>query len=67
MSHHGNNPEKMAMFAKLNTYHVQTFAYFLKKLQAIPEGDGTLLDHSIIIYGSGMSDGNVPNKASCAA
>jgi hypothetical protein len=62
MSHHGNNPEKMAVFTKLNTYHVETLAYFLKKLQAIPDGDGTLLDHSIVLYGSGMSDGNTHNN-----
>jgi len=62
MSHHGNNPEKMALFSKLNTYHVETLAYFLKKLQAIPDGDGTLLDHSIVLYGSGMSDGNTHNN-----
>ena len=62
MSHHGNNPEKMADFSKLNTYHVETLAYFLKKLQAIPDGDGTLLDHSVVLYGSGMSDGNTHNN-----
>jgi hypothetical protein len=62
MSHHGNNPEKMAVFSKLNTYHVETLAYFLRKLQAIPDGDGTLLDHSIVLYGSGMSDGNTHNN-----
>jgi Protein of unknown function (DUF1552) len=62
MSHHGNNPEKMAAFSKLNTYHVDILAYFLKKLQAIPDGDGTLLDHSIVLYGSGMSDGNTHNN-----
>src|SRR5262245_54568541 len=62
MSHHGNNPEKMAVFSKLNAYHVETLAYFLKKLQAIPEGDGTLLDHAIVLYGSGMSDGNTHNN-----
>jgi len=62
MSHHGNNPEKMAVFSKLNTYHVEALAYFLKKLQAIPDGDGTLLDHSIVLYGSGMSDGNTHNN-----
>ncbi len=62
MSHHGNDPEKMAVFSKLNTYHVETLAYFLKKLQAIPDGDGTLLDHAIVLYGSGMSDGNVHNN-----
>jgi len=62
MSHHGNNPEKMAVYSKLNTYHVDTLAYFLRKLQAIPEGDGTLLDHSVVLYGSGMSDGNTHNN-----
>jgi hypothetical protein len=62
MSHHGNNPEKMAVFSKLNTYHVETLAYFLNKLQAIPDGDGSLLDHSIVLYGSGMSDGNTHNN-----
>jgi hypothetical protein len=62
MSHHGNNPEKMAVYSKLNTYHVETLAYFLKKLQAVPDGDGTLLDHSIVLYGSGMSDGNTHNN-----
>jgi hypothetical protein len=62
MSHHGNNPEKMAVFSKLNTYHVETLAYFLTKLQAIADGDGTLLDHSIVLYGSGMSDGNTHNN-----
>ncbi len=62
MSHHGNNPEKMAVFSKLNTYHVETLAYFLQKLQAIPDGDGTLLDHTVTLYGSGMSDGNTHNN-----
>jgi hypothetical protein len=62
MSHHSNNPDKMAAYSKLNTYHVETLAYFLKKLQAVPDGDGTLLDHSIVIYGSGMSDGNTHNN-----
>jgi hypothetical protein len=64
MSHHANNPEKMAVFSKLNAYHVETLAYFLKKLQAVPDGDGTLLDHSIVLYGSGMSDGNTHNNYS---
>src|SRR3984893_5637159 len=59
ISHHGNNPEKMAMYSRLNTYHVQTFAYYLNKLQSIPDGNGTLLDHALIVYGGGMSDGNV--------
>jgi uncharacterized protein DUF1552 len=62
MSHHGNNPEKMAVFTKLNTYHVEAVAYFVKKLQAIPDGDGTLLDRTVVLYGSGMSDGNTHNN-----
>jgi hypothetical protein len=62
MSHHSNDPEKMATFSKLNTYHVDTLAYFVRKLQGIPDGDGTLLDHTIVLYGSGMSDGNTHNN-----
>lgn len=62
ISHHGNNPEKMKAFSKLNTYHVDTLSYFVRKLKAIPDGDGTLLDHSVVLYGSGMSDGNVHNN-----
>ena len=62
MSHHGNNPEKMQDFAKLNTYHVETLAYYLTKLQSIVDGDGTLLDHTVILYGSGFSDGNTHNN-----
>jgi hypothetical protein len=56
MSHHGNNPEKIAGLVKLNTYHVGLFAKFLQKLQSTPDGDGSLLDHSLILYGSGMSE-----------
>ncbi|HKB13612.1 MAG TPA: DUF1552 domain-containing protein [Vicinamibacterales bacterium] len=62
MSHHSNDPAKMAVFSKLNAYHVDTLAYFVRKLQAIPDGDGTLLDHTIVLYGSGMSDGNTHNN-----
>ena len=51
----------MDRFAELNRYHVTLFAYFLDKLQATPDGDGTLLDHSLMLYGSGMSDGNQHN------
>jgi hypothetical protein len=64
ISHHGNNPEKMKDYSKLNTYHVDTLAYYLRKLQAIPDGDGTLLDHCAVLYGGGMSDGNVHNNYS---
>ena len=62
MSHHGNNPEKMKDFTKLNTYHVDTLAYYLDRLQSIPDGDGTLLDGTVVLYGSGMSDGNIHNN-----
>lgn len=56
MSHHGNNPEKMAGLVKVNTYHVTLFAKFVQRLQSTPDGDGSLLDHSLILYGSGMSE-----------
>jgi hypothetical protein len=62
ISHHGNNPEKMKAYTKLNTYHVDTLAYYIRKLQSIQDGDGTLLDHTAVLYGSGMSDGNVHNN-----
>jgi hypothetical protein len=62
MSHHGNNPEKMKEYSKLNAYHSQTLAYYLEKLRSINDGDGTLLDNTVILYGSGMSDANVHNN-----
>ena len=62
MSHHGNNPEKMKAFSKLNTYHADTLAYYLDRLQSVADGDGTLLDATVVLYGSGMSDGNVHNN-----
>jgi hypothetical protein len=58
-SHHQNDPVKLEKLAKINQYHIQLFAYFLEKLRATPDGDGSLLDHSIILYGSGISDGNI--------
>jgi hypothetical protein len=58
LSHHGNNPTLVATHAKLNTYHMDLFAKFATKLAATPDGDGSLLDHSLILYGSGMSNGN---------
>jgi hypothetical protein len=58
-SHHQNDPVKLQKLAKINTYHMQQFAYFLEKLRHTPDGDGTLLDHSTFIYGSGISDGNI--------
>src|SRR5215471_8676265 len=58
LSHHGNNPVSMEKLAKLNRYHIEQFAYFLGKLKATPDGDGTLLDHVTLIYGAGISDSN---------
>jgi Protein of unknown function (DUF1552) len=59
LTHHGNDPEKIARMAKINAFHVSLFAYFLEKLKSTPEGDGSLLDHSIYLYGSGMGNPNV--------
>jgi hypothetical protein len=61
LSHHSNLRENMDRFAVLNRYHVTLFTYLLEKLQSIPDGDGTLLDHSMVLYGSAMSDGNQHN------
>ena len=58
-SHHGNDPEKVAKLAKINEFHVSLFAYFLEQLAAVPEGDGTLLDNSVYLYGSGMGNPNI--------
>jgi hypothetical protein len=57
-SHHAENPQHIADYAKINRYHVQMLAYFLEKLKATPDGDGTLLDHSLILYGSNMGNSN---------
>jgi hypothetical protein len=61
LSHHSNVKDNIDRFALLNAYHVGLFGYFLEKLRATPDGDGTLLDHSLVLYGSGMSDGNQHN------
>ena len=58
LSHHQNNAEKLTKLAKINSYHITKLAYFLEKLQEVPDGDGTLLDHLTLVYGSGLSDGN---------
>ena len=58
ISHHQQEPEKVAKIAKINAYHVKMFTYFLEKLRETPDGDGTLLDHSTIMYGAGMADSN---------
>ncbi len=61
LSHHSNVQENKDRFAVLNKYHVGLLAYFLGKLRATPDGNGTLLDHAMVLYGSGMSDGNQHN------
>jgi len=61
LSHHGENPATLAEFAKLNAYHVGLLPHFIEKLKNTPDGDGNLLDHSMVLYGSPMGDGNVHN------
>jgi hypothetical protein len=58
VSHHGNEPEKLALLVKLNTWQIEVFGRFLERLRNTSDGDGTLLDHSAILWGSGMSDSN---------
>jgi hypothetical protein len=58
VTHHQNDPEKIAKVMKIDELHTKTFAYLIDKLKATPDGDGSLLDHSMILYGSSISDGN---------
>jgi hypothetical protein len=58
VSHHGNEPEKLALLVKLNTWQIDLFGKFVERLKNTPDGDGSLLDHSVIVWGSGMSDSN---------
>ena len=57
-SHHAEDPKRIEEYAKLNRYHVKMLAYFLDRLRATPDGDGTLLDHSLVLYGSNMGNSN---------
>jgi hypothetical protein len=61
ISHYAGDQEKLEKLGKINLYHVTLFADFLKKMQSTPDGDGSLLDHAIIVYGAGMSDSNSHN------
>lgn len=61
LSHHQNRPEKLEQLAKINRFHVQQLAYILQRLKSVKEGEGNLLDNSVIVYGSGISDGNRHN------
>jgi hypothetical protein len=58
VSHHGNEAEKLAMLVKLNTWQIEVFGRFLERLKKTPDGDGNLLDNSVVLWGSGMSDSN---------
>jgi hypothetical protein len=58
-SHHGNDPEKLAKIAKINTFHVSLFAQFLEKLKSTPEGNGSLLDNTVYLYGSGLGNSSI--------
>jgi uncharacterized protein DUF1552 len=64
-SHHGNKPANLLEFAQINRYHVSLLPYFLEKLQSIQDGDASLLDRSLIVYGSPMADGNIHNHKRC--
>ena len=58
VSHHGNDPQNIEKVARINTYHVELFGRFLDRLQATPDGDGSLLDHTMLVYGGGMGNPN---------
>ncbi|MEM9673669.1 MAG: DUF1552 domain-containing protein [Bacteroidota bacterium] len=58
LSHHQNSEVNLHQYSKINQWHMEQYAYFLEKLKSIPEGDGTLLDHSMVMLGSGLRDGN---------
>jgi hypothetical protein len=58
LTHHRNNADWIEKVARINRFHTELFAYFLNKLKSTPDGDGTLLDHSMVVYGSGLADGN---------
>lgn len=60
-SHHENKPDKLEQYQRINTWHVEHFAYLIEKLKSIREGDGSLLDHSMLLFGAGMRDGNAHN------
>ena len=59
LTHHGNDPAKIAQMAKINQFHVSLFAYYLERLKATKEGEGSLLDNSLVLYGSGMGNPNI--------
>jgi hypothetical protein len=58
-SHHGGDPEKLAKIAKINTFHISLFSDFLQKMKATRDGEGSLLDHSVYVYGSGIGNSSI--------
>ncbi len=62
LSHHGGDPRKHAKIRRINRFHVTQLAYFLQRLKSVPEGQGNLLDNCMVLYGSGLSDGNAHNN-----
>jgi hypothetical protein len=62
-SHHQNNPERLAQLTKIQTFHVGLWSSLLEKLRATPDGDGNLLDHSLLLYGGAMSNSNIHNHS----
>ena len=58
-SHHQNDPHKQSQLTKINTYHISLYAQLLEKMKNTPDGDGSLLDHSALVYGAGQSDGDL--------
>jgi hypothetical protein len=63
VSHHANDMGRLEKLVKIQTWHVERFANFVGKLAAVPDGDGTLLDHSMVLFGGGMGDGNLHRHA----
>ena len=59
VSHHQNDPDKLVKLSKVNLFHAKQFAYFVERMAAAQDGDGSLLDHSMLLYGAGISDSNV--------
>ena len=59
LTHHNGDPEKIEKVIQIDLYHMQVFSYFLERMRATRDGDGSLLDHAMIVYGGGLSDGNM--------
>ena len=64
-SHHGDREDRVTAFARINRYHISMLPYFLDKLKRTPDGDGTLLDNTLVLYGSPMGNSNVHNHKRC--